>query len=130
MIAKRKEAQRDECVDYVMTFEELHPLFRGLGIELEQATPYKVARESVCEAHGFAQTGGVAGAVQAYLGPKAQGIKVLQFSDFQQEEHRCTACIRQDWQGRCPVHRNDGLRRRTRYGSECPQRSCFRPSSA
>ena len=81
-IAKRKEAQRDECVDYVMTFEELHPLFRGLGIELEQATPYKVARESVCEAHGFAQAGGVAGAVQAYLGPKAQGIKVLQFSDF------------------------------------------------
>ena len=65
-----------------MTFEELHPLFRGLGIELEQATPYKVARESVCEAHGFAQAGGVAGAVQAYLGPKAQGIKVLQFSDF------------------------------------------------
>ena len=31
-IAKRKEAQRDECVDYVLTFEELHPIFRGLGI--------------------------------------------------------------------------------------------------
>ena len=64
-IAKRKEAQRDECVDYVLTFEELHPIFRGLGIELEQANPYKVAYESVCEAHGFAQAGGVAGAVKA-----------------------------------------------------------------
>ena len=67
-IAKRKEAQRDECVDYVLTFEELHPILRGLGIELEQANPYKVAYESVCEAHGFAQAGGVAGAVKAYLG--------------------------------------------------------------
>ena len=38
-----------------------HPMFRGLGIELEQANPYKVAYESVCEAHGFAQAGGVAG---------------------------------------------------------------------
>lgn len=81
-IAKRKEAQRDECVDYVITFEELHPIFRGLGIELEQANPYKVAYESVCEAHGFAQAGGVAGAVKAYLGVKADGIKMLQFSDF------------------------------------------------
>lgn len=69
-IAKRKEAQRDECVDYVLTFEELHPMFRGLGIELEQANPYKVAYESVCEAHGFAQAGGVAGAVKAYLARK------------------------------------------------------------
>lgn len=81
-IAKRKEAQRDECVDYVMTFEELHSVFRGLGIELAQANPYKVAYESVCEAHGFAQAGGVAGAVKSYLGPKADGIKILQFSDF------------------------------------------------
>ena len=81
-IAKRKEAQRDECVDYVLTFEELHPMFRGLGIELEKANPYKVAYESVCEAHGFAQAGGVAGAVKAYLGPKANGIKIMQFSDF------------------------------------------------
>ena len=81
-IAKRKEAQRDECVDYVLTFEELHPIFRGLGIELEQANLYKVAYESVCEAHGFAQAGGVAGAVKAYLGPKANGIKIMQFSDF------------------------------------------------
>lgn len=81
-IAKRKEAQRDECVDYILTFEELHPLFRGMGIELEKAHPYIVAYQSVREAHGFAQAGGVAGAVQSYLGPRAKGIKVLQFSDF------------------------------------------------
>ncbi|MGN0057268.1 MAG: 4Fe-4S dicluster domain-containing protein [Phocaeicola plebeius] len=81
-IAKRKEAQRDECADYILTFEELHPLFRGLGIELEKAHPYIVAYQSVREAHGFAQAGGVAGAVQSYLGPRAKGIKVLQFSDF------------------------------------------------
>ena len=60
----------------------LHPLFKGLGIDLEQANPYTIAYQSVREAHGFAQAGGVAGAVQAYLGPKAKGIKVLQFSDF------------------------------------------------
>ena len=82
-IAKRKEAQRDECVDYVMTFEELHSVLNGLGIELEKTEPYFVSYESVKEAHGFAQAGGVAGAVQSYLGPKkAAGIKVIQFSDF------------------------------------------------
>ena len=81
-IAKRKEAQRDECVDFVMTFEELHPVLNGLGIELDKADPYKVAYESVCEAHGFAQAGGVAGAVKAYLGSKAEGIKMMQISDF------------------------------------------------
>ena len=36
-----------------------------IGIELAQANPYKVAYESVCEAHGFAQAGGVAGAVKS-----------------------------------------------------------------
>ena len=81
-IAKRKEAQRDECVDYVMTFEEISSVIKGMGIDLKEVSPYKVAKESVCEAHGFAQAGGVAGAVKAYLGEKANGIKIMQVSDF------------------------------------------------
>ena len=81
-IAKRKEAQRDECVDYVMTFEEISSVIKGMGIDLKEVSPYKVAKESVCEAHGFAQAGGVAGAVKAYLGEKANGIKIMQISDF------------------------------------------------
>ena len=81
-IAKRKEAQGDECVDFVITFLEMNSIFKGMGIDLTQSETYSIAYESVKEAHGFAQAGGVAGAVKSYLGPKGAHIKTLQFSDF------------------------------------------------
>lgn len=67
-VAKRQEIRRPEVeVDMVLTFEELASVFSGMDIELKAQTPYKPAFESVREAHGFAQNGGVMYAVQSYL---------------------------------------------------------------
>ncbi len=76
-IAKRKEARRDECVDYVMTFEEIHSVMSGLGIEFSEEQSYPMAFTSIKTAHGFAQNGGVMAAVQAHING------TLQFSGIQ-----------------------------------------------
>lgn len=66
-VAKRKEAQRDEAVDFVMTFEEISSIFDAFEVNLEIVQPYAMEFSSVREAHGFAQAGGVMGAVKAFL---------------------------------------------------------------
>lgn len=66
-VAKRKEAKKDECVDFVLTFEELGSILDGLDIHIGEAQSYKVPFTSVPEAHGFAQSGGVVNAVKTYL---------------------------------------------------------------
>ena len=67
-IAKRKEARKyPEFVDFIMTFEEMGSILSGMDINLETVEPYEMKFKSVVEAHGFAQTGGVTGAVKAYL---------------------------------------------------------------
>ena len=81
-VAKRKEARRDECVDYILTFEEMASIFEGLDIQLEQTQPFSVLYTSVREAHGFAQAGGVMGAIQAYLGEEAKRFSAIQVSDL------------------------------------------------
>lgn len=81
-IAKRKEARRDEAVDYVLTFEEIGAILDGLGIESSQAEPYAMEHTSVREAHAFAQTSGVASAVKAFLKGAADGISVALVSDL------------------------------------------------
>ena len=81
-VAKRKEAQRDEAVDFIMTFEEMASVFAGLDIQMEQAKPYSMSFTSVREAHGFAQAGGVMGAVKAYLKEEADKINAIQVSDI------------------------------------------------
>jgi [FeFe] hydrogenase (group B1/B3) len=81
-VAKRKEAQRDEAVDFILTFEEIGSVLDGLGIELEQVTPYAMDYVSVREAHGFAQAGGVMGAVKAYLKEDGAKIDALQVANL------------------------------------------------
>lgn len=81
-VAKRKEARRDECVDYILTFEEIASVFDGLGIEIQHVQPYAVGYTSVREAHGFAQAGGVMGAIQAYLGEEAKRFSAIQVADL------------------------------------------------
>lgn len=82
-IAKRKELQRDECVDNVLTFEEIGSIFAGMGIELEKAKDYSMAFKSVREAHGFANSGGVMGAVKAYLGAeKASALQAVEIANL------------------------------------------------
>ena len=81
-VAKRKEAQRDEAVDFIMTFEEMASVFAGLDIQMEQAKPYSMSFTSVREAHGFAQAGGVMGAVKAYLKEEADKINAVQVANL------------------------------------------------
>ena len=66
-IAKRKEVKLNPDVDYTLTFEELGSIIDGMDIDINTAEPYKMNFESVREAHGFAQSGGVIGAVKSYL---------------------------------------------------------------
>ena len=66
-IAKRKEARRDDMVDFVMTFEELHAIFKGMGIEMSEENAHNIPFRSIRTAHGFAQNGGVTAAVKAHV---------------------------------------------------------------
>ena len=79
-VAKRKEARRDECVDFVLPFAEINYIFAGLGIEVATADPFPIPFVSTRAAHGFAQAGGVMGAVQLFLAdnnrPQVAGIQV------------------------------------------------------
>ena len=81
-VAKRKEMKKDECVDYMLTFEEVGSILEGLDISLENTSPFSVLYTSVREAHGFAQAGGVMGAVKAYLKDEADKINAIQISDI------------------------------------------------
>ena len=67
-IAKRKEARRDDLVNYVMTFEEMHAVFQGMGIEMEEAQVHNPEVAAIRTAHGFGQAGGVTAAVKAHVG--------------------------------------------------------------
>ena len=78
-VAKRKEAQRDEAVDFVMTFEEISSIFDAMEVNLEIVQPYAMEFSSVREAHGFAQAGGVMGAVKAFLKMEADKINAFRF---------------------------------------------------
>ncbi len=81
-VAKRKEIRKDGAVDYMITFEEVGSVLDGMDIQLEQSTPFSVVFNSVREAHGFAQAGGVMGAVKAYLKEEADKINAIQISDI------------------------------------------------
>ena len=79
-VAKRKEVRRDEAVDYILTFEEVGSILDGMDIQLEQVDSFSILHTSVREAHGFAQAGGVMGAVKAYLKEEADKIKKAQMA--------------------------------------------------
>ena len=83
-VAKRKEVKMDPCVDYALTFEEIGSVLAGMEIEIEKAQPFSVLFNSVREAHGFAQSGGVINAVKVYLKDKAPDVSVnaVQVSDL------------------------------------------------
>ena len=81
-VAKRKEVRRDDAVDYILTFEEVGSILDGMDIQLEQVNSFSILHTSVREAHGFAQAGGVMGAVKAYLREEADKINAIQVSDI------------------------------------------------
>jgi len=74
-LAKRKEAQEDNLVDFVISFEELNSMIKGKGIELEncERTPFR-SRPTV-EALKFGVRGGVTATVKRAAGTYAAAIK-------------------------------------------------------
>ncbi len=66
-IAKRVEGMEDANTDYVMTFEELGALFVASGVMVGECEPAELDRVASGESRAFPLTGGVAGAVAAYL---------------------------------------------------------------
>ncbi|MDO4726749.1 MAG: monomeric [FeFe] hydrogenase [Porphyromonadaceae bacterium] len=81
-VAKRREVQKDEAVDMIITFEEMGSIFAGFGISLEQAPEYRVETVSVREAHAFAYSGGVAGAVKSYLKADSSKVQDIHVADI------------------------------------------------
>lgn len=68
-IAKRKEAQSDPNVDFVMTFEELGACLKGFDISVE-GSEINSMEQITFESRAFGRSGGVIEAV------KAEGLKV------------------------------------------------------
>lgn len=66
-VAKRKEGMDDPAVDYVLTFEEVGALLATRGIEVAVCEEMPLATNASPEARGFPVSGGVAGAVAAYV---------------------------------------------------------------
>jgi iron only hydrogenase large subunit-like protein len=62
-VAKRKEAQTDENIDYVMTFEELGALFAAMEIDVASLAGIPLEREVEGYARGFATSCGVTSAM-------------------------------------------------------------------
>lgn len=75
-IAKRKEARKDEYVDYVMTFEELQSVFEGMDIQMTEERVYKIPVKVGKAAYGFAQNGGVTTAVKEHVDGKLEFTNV------------------------------------------------------
>lgn len=77
-VGKRKEVLDHPNIEYILTFEEIDTLFRGLSIELETAD-VEIATAHL-DGRGFARAGGVIAAVQSMY-PNV-GIKPIQVSNL------------------------------------------------
>lgn len=73
-VAKKHEGRKNEFVDYVLTYEEMHCMFEAKGVDPEKIECYKddlnnllEYRNANNEGRGFPVTGGVSGAVKEYL---------------------------------------------------------------
>lgn len=64
-IAKRLEGEKDEAVDYVLTFEELGAMLVAAKIDVQECPEAELERFASREGRGFAVNGGVTAAVQA-----------------------------------------------------------------
>lgn len=62
-VAKRKEAQSDDCTDYVLTFEELGAMLVAKGIQVEEQDELPLPRDAEGYARGFATSCGVTAAI-------------------------------------------------------------------
>jgi [FeFe] hydrogenase (group B1/B3) len=81
-LSKRKEAQDDDLVDYVITFEELSAMIRGKGIDIESCPPETFTRKATKAALTFGVRGGVIQTVKKAAGDAAGSIKEELISDL------------------------------------------------
>lgn len=65
-LSKRKEAQEDEFVDYVITFQELKAMLSAKNIDLNECKPAKNLKQPTKYARLFGVRGGVADTVKSY----------------------------------------------------------------
>lgn len=77
-VAKRREALQNPKIDYVLNFEELGAWFIALNVQLSECDESEFRTESSAQGRNFANTGGVAGAVNSLLdeGEKATAYVV------------------------------------------------------
>lgn len=69
-LAKRAEAEWDDNVDYVLTFEELGAMLVAAGINIDECAEQPFTKISHAQGRKFPVTGGVAGAVASLVGNK------------------------------------------------------------
>ena len=66
-VAKRREALQNKNIDYVLNFEELGAWFIALNVQVSTCDEAEFRKASSAQARNFANTGGVAGAVNSLL---------------------------------------------------------------
>lgn len=71
-VAKRKEVQENNNVDYLMNYRELAALIEGRGINIEECEETYFKKESSKQGRNYGITGGVAGAVMKVCGKNTQ----------------------------------------------------------
>ncbi len=76
-VAKRREALQNPNVDYVLNYEEVGAWFIALNIQVDTCGESSFKTEASAEGRNFAQTGGVAKAVQALLPEEIPAHPVL-----------------------------------------------------
>ncbi|MDR1123136.1 MAG: monomeric [FeFe] hydrogenase [Elusimicrobiota bacterium] len=81
-LSKRKEAQEDPFVDYVITFEELKAMIRGKGINLKECASTQADRKATKEALKFGIRGGVIETVKKAAGESASLIREELITDL------------------------------------------------
>lgn len=94
-VAKRKEVQDNDQIDYILTFEEIDTLFQGLSIKVENSAIEAENADKI--GRGFARTGGVIAAVKA-LYPNV-GIQAVQVANLNKKN---IALLRAYSKGKAP----------------------------
>lgn len=95
-ISKKLEAMQDDVkdyVDFVITFEELMGMFIAKGIDVAEIEADREIEDSSSLGRGFAESGGVAGAVLGVIKEKYPDREVLY--EKANGLHECVAMLRQ-----------------------------------
>ncbi len=94
-VGKRKEVMDHPDIDFILTFEEIDSIFKGMDIQIETSETDKVDAPLI--GRGFARAGGVIAAVQAMY-PNV-GVKPVQVSDLHKKN---VALLRTYAKGKAP----------------------------